>query len=196
MLEKIIKQYSEKDKISLLIRHADRDKIPAGEFGNEVLLNETGKERASNFGKSLSNMKINRIFSSPIGRCVQTAEHISKGYDKPIEIIETTALGAPGLHITDEKIAGDFFLAEGFDEMYRRIINDISIPGMPTAEQYNKQMTDFLIKNTQKKGVTLFITHDFLIVFYHYSISRKVYDRDNWVKYLGGLTLKNGKYEE
>jgi hypothetical protein len=26
-----------------------------------------------------------------------------------VEIIETTALGAPGLHIADEKIAGEFF---------------------------------------------------------------------------------------
>ena len=196
MLEQIKKQYSESNKISLLIRHADRDKIPAGEFGNDVLLNETGKERALNFGNSLSELKINQIFTSPVQRCVQTAECIAKGYGKSIEIIETTLLGAPGLHITDEKIAGEFFLTEGFDEMYRRIINDISIPGMPTVKQFNKQMTNFLIKSTKENGITLFVTHDLLIAFYHYSINKRVYERDNWVKYLDGLTLKNGKYEE
>lgn len=196
MLEQIKKQYSESNKISLLIRHADRDKIPTGEFGNDVLLNETGKERALNFGNSLSELKINQIFTSPVQRCVQTAECIAKGYGKSIEIIETTLLGAPGLHITDEKIAGEFFLTEGFDEMYRRIINDISIPGMPTVKQFNKQMTNFLIKSTKENGITLFVTHDLLIAFYHYSINKRVYERDNWVKYLDGLTLKNGKYEE
>lgn len=46
MLTQIQKQYSESDKLSLLIRHADRDKIPTGSFGNEVMLNETGKANA------------------------------------------------------------------------------------------------------------------------------------------------------
>jgi hypothetical protein len=35
MLKQIQKQYPESNK---LIRHADRDKIPAGSFGNEVML--------------------------------------------------------------------------------------------------------------------------------------------------------------
>ncbi|MDR0799327.1 MAG: hypothetical protein LBN18_06185 [Dysgonamonadaceae bacterium] len=53
MLTQIHKQYSKSAKLSLLIRHADRDKIPAGVFGNEVLLNEIGIKRATNFGKKL-----------------------------------------------------------------------------------------------------------------------------------------------
>ena len=196
MLEQIKKQYSENDKFSLLIRHADRDKIPVGSFGNEVLLNEKGKERALDFGKSLSNLKINKILTSPIDRCVETAEQIMKGYGKIVEIEKTQALGAPGLHIFDEKIAGDFFLTAGFDEMYHRIINDISIPGMPNAEQFNKLMTDFLTENTKENGLTLFVTHDLLIAFYHYSINKKIYTQENWVNYLGGIIFKNGKYEE
>ncbi|GAB6009883.1 histidine phosphatase family protein [Dysgonomonas reticulitermitis] len=196
MLPQIHKHYSENDKLSLLIRHADRDKIPSGEFGNDVLLNEKGKERALNFGKRLSELKISRILTSPIERCVQTAPCIVKGYGKPLEIIKATELGAPGLHITDEKIAGNFFLTAGFDEMYHRIINDIPIPGIPNAEQFNKLMTDFLIENTKENGITLFITHDLLIAFYHYSINKTVYTKENWVKYLGGLILKNGRYEE
>jgi broad specificity phosphatase PhoE len=56
------------DKISLLLRHADRANIPQGSFGNEILLNEKGKENAQRFGESLFKRKINRIFTSPIGR--------------------------------------------------------------------------------------------------------------------------------
>jgi hypothetical protein len=52
--------YSESNKLSLLIRHADRDKIPAGSFGNEVMLNEAGKINALNFGETLSDLKINK----------------------------------------------------------------------------------------------------------------------------------------
>ena len=92
MKQEIIKHYSDENRLSLLIRHADRDQIPEGSFGNEVLLNETGKENSLKFGESLSELKVNRIFTSPVGRCVQTAEQISKGYGKSIDIIETTAL--------------------------------------------------------------------------------------------------------
>jgi broad specificity phosphatase PhoE len=196
MLEQFYKQYSDSDKVSLLIRHANRDKIPTGSFGNEVMLNEAGKTNALKFGEALSDLKINKIMTSPIGRCVQTGEFIAKGYGKAIDIIETKALGAPGLHITDEKIAGKFFMEQGFEELYRRIINDIPISGIPDAKQFNQLMTDFLIENTKDKGLTIFVTHDLLIAFYHYSINKTIYTRENWVKYLDGLILKNGKYEE
>lgn len=125
------------ENISLLLRHADRDDIPQGSIGNEVLLNEKGKQNAQCFSEKLSERKINRIFTSPVGRCVQTAEYITKGYGRRVEIVETTALGAPGLHITDEKIAGDFYLQYGFDEMYKRFIKGEGIPGMTNIDELN-----------------------------------------------------------
>jgi broad specificity phosphatase PhoE len=194
MLEQIL-QYSENDKISLLIRHADRNKIPAGEFGNDVLLNEIGTERAFSFGKNLSNLKINKIITSPISRCVQTAEQIIKGYGKYVEIEESKALGDPGLHITDSEAVGKFLLTTSIDEMYCRIISDTPIPGIPDTKDFNEAMTTFLMENTKEKGLTIFITHDLLIAFYHYSINKAIYTKENWVKYLGGLILKDGIYE-
>ncbi len=184
------------EKISLLLRHADRDDIPQGSFGNEILLNEKGIQNAISFGENLANKKINRIFTSPVGRCVQTAEYITQGYGKSVEIIETVALGAPGLHISDEKIAGDFFLEYGFDEMYNRFMQGEKIPGIPSVNVLNHRITTFLIENTTQNGRTLFITHDMLIVFYHYSINKKVYTKDNWVNYMTGLTFQNGVIDE
>lgn len=184
------------EKISLLLRHADRDDIPQDSFGNEILLNEKGKQNSLNFGKKLAEKKVNRIFTSPIRRCVQTAEFIIQGYGSSLEIIETTALGAPGLHISDEKIAGEFFLQHGFDEMYNRFINGKEIPGVPGIDELNYRITNFIKENSTENGITLFITHDMLIAFYHFSINKKVYTKDNWVNYLTGLTLINGQFYE
>lgn len=181
------------DKISLLVRHADRDDIPQGSFGNEILLNEKGKENAQRFGESLFDRKINRIFTSPIGRCVQTAEYITKGYESSIEIIETTSLCAPGLHISDEKLAGDFLLQHGFDEMYKRFTQGEKIPGIPNINELNHRVTNFINENSTKNGMTIFITHDMLIAFYHFSINKKVYTKDNWINYLTGLTFRNNE---
>lgn len=184
------------EKISLLLRHADRDDIPQGYFGNEILLNEKGKQNAQSFGEKLAERKINRIFTSPVGRCVQTAEFITKGYGRSIEVIETTALGAPGLHITDEKIAGGFFLQYGFDEMYKRFMQGKEIPGIPNIDELNNIITKYIIENSTENETTIFITHDMLIAFYHFSINKKVYTKDNWINYMTGLTFKNGILDE
>lgn len=184
------------EKISLLLRHSDREDIPKGSFGNEILLNEKGKQNAISFGESLAEKKINRIFTSPVERCVQTAEYITKGYGSSVEIIETAALGAPGLHISDEKIAGEFFLEYGFDEMYNRFMQGKEIPGIPSVNELYHRINNFLKENTTQNGKTLFITHDMLIVFYHFSINKKVYTKDKWVNYMTGLTFKNGIIDE
>jgi broad specificity phosphatase PhoE len=192
MKREILKNYNDAHKISLLFRYADRDDIPLGSFGNEVLLNKKGKQNARNFGENLIDRKINRIFTSPFGRCVQTAEFLVKGYGRSIEIIETTALGAPGLHINDEKIAGEFFLQYGFDEMYQRFMKGEEVPGMTNIDELNYRMTSFLKENSSENGTTIFITHDMLIAFYHFSINKKVYTKDNCMNYMTGLTFING----
>lgn len=196
MIKETLKHYSASDKLSLLIRHSDRDKIPRGTFGNEILLNEKGKQNSLKFGESIAGLRLNKILTSPIKRCIQTAELIAKGYGKEIEIIETKALGDPGLHITDEKTAGQFFLHYGFDEMYNRFVNEIEIPGVLNASEFNRSFTNHLVENTTENGLTIFVTHDMLIAFYHYSLNKSIYKKENWIKYLSGLLLKNGKYEE
>jgi hypothetical protein len=186
-----IKKYPLDAKLALLIRHGDREQIPNGEFGNEVMLNEKGKQNSFAFGETLKEFSINRIYTSPIPRCIQTAEFISKGFGNELEIISTKCLGAPGLHIADEKIAGEFFLNFGFDEMYKRFINEEKIPGVPDSKIFSTLMTNFINKSTTEKGLTVFVTHDSLIAFYDFCLRKRIYTKNNWVKYLDGVIIKN-----
>lgn len=189
MIEKL-KKHNQNSKIALLIRHADRELIPEGEIGNEILINEKGVKNSLQFGHLLQQYKINKIFTSPIQRCVQTSEYISTGYGEKIEIVKTKSLGDPGLHVSDEKKAGDFYLKFGFDEMYRRYINNQKIPGVPTPNELKKSMTDFIQTNTQQKGLTIFVTHDAVIAFYNFAINKMIYTKDNWIDYLSGIILE------
>lgn len=177
-------------KLALLIRHADRQPIPDGEFGNDVLINEAGKRNAFDFGIKLRGQKINRILTSPIRRCFQTAEQISLGYDNNIDIIVSKNLGDPGIHVENEMEASKFYLQHGPDELYRRFIQHESIPGVVAPKTYYQAMTNFLKQNTTDSGVTLFVTHDTIIAFYAFCLHGRVYTKENWVKYLSGLLLK------
>jgi broad specificity phosphatase PhoE len=196
MIQEINNNYSNDSKISLLIRHGDRDNIPNGSFGNEILLNEKGKLNSIKFGESIAHLSVNKILTSPISRCVQTAEHIAKGYGSKIEIIQTTALGAPGLHIVDEDIAGKYFLEHGFIKILDNFIKGIPSPGLRNKIDYNKVMSDFINEQTDNKGLTIYVTHDSLIALYHYCYNKTVYTTNNWVQYLGGLIINKKSNEE
>lgn len=185
-----LKKYNQNAKIALIIRHADRELIPDGEIGNDILINEKGVKNSIELGKLLKQYKINKIFTSPIDRCVQTSEFITNGYGKNIQIIKSNSLGDPGLHVSDEKEAGDFYLKYGFDEMYKRYKQNKKIPGVPKPAELKELMTDFIKTNTQQKGITIFVTHDSVIAFYDFALNDNIYTKDNWINYLSGMILE------
>lgn len=189
MIEEL-KKHPADSKIAMLIRHADRGPIPDGEFGNEIPINETGKKNAIEFGAKLKVHQINKILTSPIYRCIQTAEHISQGYGQKLEITVTKSLGDPGLHVSDEKLAGEFYLKYGFDEYHRRFVAGEEMPGVITPKAYHSAMDRFIKENTNESGLTIFVTHDSLIAFYDFCLTGRIYTKENWVQYLSGLVLK------
>ncbi len=69
-------------------------------------------------------------------------------------------------------------------------------PGIPNINELNYKIANFINENSTQNGTTIFITHDMLIAFYHFSINKKVYTKDNWVNYMTGLTFKNGIIDE
>ena len=181
------------ETIAYLIRHADRDPFPKNSFGNEVLLNEIGTKKAIQYGEKLSNHVITKIYTSPIERCVQTAECIMQGYGKPIQIITTKVLGAPGIHINDEKIAGDFFLKYGLKQIYQQFIEGKKLPGFASKKELFHNLTTFIQQNSITHQTTLFITHDLLIALYHFAYSGFIYENNQWIEFLEGLYLKKAE---
>ena len=189
---KIIEQlndFAHHKKIALVIRHADREQIPSGEYGNEILLNDKGIENSVTFGRLLKVKKVAKIFCSPIQRCVQTGQFIANGYEKDFEIIETRALGAPGFHITDEVIAGQYYLENGFFKILDEFRNGITTPGMRESGEFYAMMSDFIKENSAEEGITIFITHDAVISLLHYCYDNKIYTEENWVEYLNGFII-------
>jgi len=189
---KTIEEFSElpnNKRVAVFIRHSDRDKIPDGEFGNEVPINEKGIANAMVFGECLKGYRVNKAYVSPVLRCVQTAEKIRDGYGSHFEIINTKALGDPGLHIENTKSAGDFYIKHGFHEMYKRFIAGDNAPGLYSAKEFSDRMTRFIESNTDNDGITLYVTHDGLVAFYDYCITGKTYTKENWVKYLNGMII-------
>lgn len=177
-------------RMALLMRHGDREQIPSGEFGNDIMLNEKGKQRSIEFGQKLKEFSVVKIYTSPIPRCIETAKLIMSGYGKELKIIETKCLGDPGLHTLDDKVAGEFYLMHGFQEMLRRFIRNEHVPGVPDIKLLKETMTEFLTNSVEEEGLTVFVTHDSLIAMFHHCVDGTVYTEDNWVDYLEGMVYQ------
>ena len=68
------------DRMGVIIRHSARH-YDRKEWKNDPLmgLTDEGKQSAYEFGKNLPTDSVIRLFSSPVGRCVETASQIEKG---------------------------------------------------------------------------------------------------------------------
>jgi len=173
----------------LLMRHADRDRIPKGELGNDIPINAKGYERSLHFGEELSSYPLWDIYASPVSRCVETGRYISEGYGKQIFIKETVVLGSPGIHICDSDAAGKLFLEVGFKEIYKRFQREEQLAGFHTPSTILESLNAFMQSRIKPNQLTLFITHDSLITLYHFALNGKVYTRDKWLGFLEGLLI-------
>lgn len=182
-------------KIAVIIRHAERDSISKGEFGNEACLTCNGESMAKQFGARLAGLTINHIYSSPIVRCMQTAELVAKGIGKNVEITKENSLGNPGLHIQDAFKAGRHYLDLGAVGVFERFARGEHLEGLATIEYLRSHAMRWFESKTLPGEITLFITHDALIAHVAFANGIAEYSRDSWVGYLDGIIVDFSKEE-
>ena len=176
-------------KIAVLIRHGERENIPEGTFGNEILLTEKGKCDSTELGKQLAAYRINTILTSPVKRCVQTADMIKKGLGCDVKIILSNQLGNPGFHIVNGHTAGKAFIDYGCFGVFERFLHNENTEGVADANFLRTDAVEWLYKETQENGLTLFITHDSLIAHFAFANNIKKYSANDWVDFLDGIIL-------
>ena len=177
-------------RIALIIRHAERETINNNEFGNDVSITNNGKKEAELLGCTLASCNVNRIYTSPIRRCVQTALSIQKGMGRDVDIVLTNQLGDPGFHIQEAKIAGETYIRDGIEKIYHDFLTGNTPNGWASAESLRTTALGYIKSKTAEKGLTLFITHDCLIAHFAFANGIKTYNYDNdWCGFLDGVVV-------
>jgi probable phosphoglycerate mutase len=75
----------------LLVRHGENDWVKKHRLAGwlpGVHLNETGRQQAQEAGIRLASLPVQAIYSSPVTRCMETAEYIAPHFDLPIILSE------------------------------------------------------------------------------------------------------------
>ena len=191
------------DKISVLIRHSDRF------FSKEVKpepfmgLTERGKNFAFDFGLQLRSNPIPRLCSSFIGRCIETAYLIDKGFTKQNSITLnhnylSDILGPLFVKDVEKTIKlaqnqeTNLFLREWFD---KRIDESIMEDPEKTSDNLCEFMVD-QIKSLKNNQIALCISHDWSIFpIKEFKMNLK-HETSGDVGYLDGLIFfeKDNKY--
>lgn len=145
----------------LVIRHGHREEKSPKTFGNDMVLTPEGREASALLGSSIAELKIGEVHTSPILRCVQTAEEVLKGANQQIPLFLSKALGDPGPFVLDPARAGPIFLEMPLQQIMQSLVEGRKLPGMPSLAEGGRLFLDFI--SQVKQFPCLMISHDIII---------------------------------
>lgn len=176
----------------ILIRHAERPEIAPDEVGNDVVLTDQGKQDTAHFATTLGENVVS-VMTSPIERCIETAEIIAKEKCYPVGRIEQSKLlGNPGFIIDDGKLAWQQWQTKGHEAVNQHLLSAASaLPGFASfdraIESFLNQVTKVL--SDSPNGLHVWVTHDVMLATL---ASRTLPDKlslADWPDFLGHLTV-------
>jgi hypothetical protein len=179
-------------KISLILRHAERDPIEKMERAFDALLTENGKKTAVKLGEKISGLQPFTFYHSPVERCRQTADAMMNGITSKKGKVELGGmdlmLGAPYLK-GDWRIIADMVTKQGQEKFIRTWFNgEVSEEIVLPLEEAAKIQLRGLIKQLKNsKTNCVNITHDWNIVLlkeYFFGIQ---HEQDGMPGYLDGM---------
>ena len=150
--------------VAILLRHSARGLLPEGEPGNDVPITLCGKFSAEELGRQLGS-RIQSLHSSPVPRCIQTANAVREGANAEIDVVVSRMLGAPGVFVLDGELAWGNWERLGHEEVMRCLVSeDDPLPGMAQPDEAARFLLRYmLVSSGDSCGLHIFITHDSVI---------------------------------
>jgi len=178
----------------ILIRHAERPIIPVNEVGDGILITKKGESDCSQFALHLDGPIVS-VRSSPILRCIQSSQIMSRAKGFPIEkIILDKDLGDPGFIIEDGKVAWSHWQKKGHQAVNEYLLSGnekwSGFKDLTLATNIFKQKIESSLKCSDE-GIHLWVTHDTILATF---VSRVLADPipiEKWPDFLGYLEVKS-----
>ena len=177
--------------VSLVLRHAEREEIPRGTFGEDVRLTTSGVAHAEELGSRLSGRELSVLRSSPLPRCTATASAIVRGAGWDAEPVADRLLGNHGPFVTDASVCGPLFLEVGIRELVRRQLSDRRPPpGMRSTAEGAGMLLEMAAGGLGRNGLlNIHVTHDAILAVLVGRLFELGVDDFAWPGYLDGLLL-------
>lgn len=186
MLE-VLDSFPDTQPVALLLRHSIREELSPNDVGNLVPLTDEGRQLSRKFGRILGG-RLRGIYSSPILRCVETAEHIKSGALSSIPVIVDKCLGDPSVFVIDGEAAWVNWKKLGHEGVVNHLVaEDEPLPGMAHPEEATKLLVEHILSKVKiSSGIHLFITHDSVLTITASRFLGRKLTKHDWPKYLEG----------
>ena len=176
---------------ALVLRHAQREEIPVGSFGEDVRLTLQGIKEAERLGELISERLPGRVVSSPIQRCIATAQAISRGAGWSAGVATDSRLGKHGPFVSDPNVSGRLFMEIGISEIVRRqLLDDQAPPGFRDTSEGIRNLLDFTSQGLGCSGrLNIYVTHDAILAALVGWLFRLPVYQEGWPNFLDGVLL-------
>jgi hypothetical protein len=150
--------------VKLVVRHAERPLFKTAKAPNDVSITNVGKDEAERLGALLSRhgLVIDRCVSSPVCRCVQTAEHIALGNRFPGDVCTSQRLGGSDMFNDDEEALMHSFDTLTIEEIISMQLEGEKVPGMKAMEEALRIFLGQVISD-MSPGFELIVSHDLFV---------------------------------
>lgn len=173
-----------------MLRHAEKKIHPNNSTENSISITKKGKIESEIFGREFARIyhKISFIKSSPIKRCMNTAEFILKGATQCLKILTSANLGNPGAFVIDAKIAGENFSKYGVEKVLQKQLEGKNLPGMRDIKNGAKLLLTEILEDLENlNGIGLYITHDAILAPFLCYLTNTFITPNCWFRFLDGI---------
>lgn len=173
----------------LLLRHSARGPLPPGEPGNNIRLLPEGEALARQLGSHLAGRLVS-LHTSPVARCVETAEALADGAGIQASIVEDTHLGDPGVYVLDPDAAWQTWTTLGHERVMAHLVAGERLEGLADPAAASRRLIQHMRARAEgRPGVHVFITHDSLLTAAAAHALRQPIRKEDWPWYLEALAL-------
>nr|WP_199507098.1 MULTISPECIES: histidine phosphatase family protein [unclassified Psychrobacter] len=190
-----VKLLPKNQRLILFTRHSLRERSDGQGFASDQLaLTPRGRVLAKSWGRWLAShlsysLDVDSI-SSPIKRCIDTAQLMQEGAGLRRAVIHQSLLVEPGSLVTEPKIAGKVFKEVGVLNFINRFLQG-SLEGTKNAYQGGVDMLSLFYQHQPQHGhLMLAVSHDTLLsAFLAVMFEVEEIDWNDWPKMMEGVFL-------
>lgn len=173
--------------VALLLRHSVRDELPPGDLGYAHPLTPVGARLAGEFGAALRG-RLHTLHSSPLQRCLHTAEQLRAAAASTLAIVEDRMLGDPGAYVLDAQLAGENWLRLGSEGIMAHLAErDDTLPGTRHPDEGARRLVRHMLDAAgERAGLHVFVSHDILVAVTAARYLGAPTEAERWPRYLEG----------
>jgi hypothetical protein len=150
--------------VKMVVRHAERPLFKTTKAPQEVSITTNGKEEAKRLGLLLGRhgLMLKGCASSPVRRCVQTAELIAAGNQFCGPVGRSPSLGGSNLFTDDAEAFEHTLDTCTIEEIIGRQLGGDKVPGMRDLEEVLRIFMGGILSD-RSKDFELFVSHDLFV---------------------------------